>query len=115
MDGLKYINDTFGHKEGDFGIRLISEVVSNMADQEEICVRAGGDEFYLIGIGQYDEDAPQRKIDLCNCILSDKAAKIKKPYSITASIGAVVGKVKGSTDFDDILLKADEKCISTNS
>ena len=56
MDGLKYINDTFGHAEGDYGIRVVADAVARMTGEGEICCRAGGDEFYMIGVGQYTED-----------------------------------------------------------
>lgn len=55
MDGLKYINDTFGHQEGDFGIIAVSKAVKAITEGNELCVRAGGDEFFVIGIGQYDD------------------------------------------------------------
>ena len=108
MDGLKYINDTFGHKEGDYGIRLVSTSVSAAAEQNEICVRAGGDEFYLIGIGSYDENAGQRKIERFTGILTEKTTKTEKPFPITASIGCALHKIGSLTNIDDVLLEADE-------
>ena len=55
MDGLKYINDNFSHTEGDFGIKVVSNAVSSITDSGEIFVRAGGDEFYIVGVGKYSE------------------------------------------------------------
>jgi diguanylate cyclase (GGDEF)-like protein len=63
MDGLKYINDTFGHGEGDFGIKTVSSTLASVARPGEICVRSGGDEFFLIGIGDYSPgDEAERAI-----------------------------------------------------
>ena len=56
MDGLKYINDTFGHSEGDIGIRCLNSVLSSIARSNEIVVRSGGDEFFLIGVGKYTRE-----------------------------------------------------------
>ena len=36
MDGLKAINDTFGHAEGDYGIRTVSNVVQSITSNDEI-------------------------------------------------------------------------------
>ena len=62
MDGLKYINDTFGHGEGDCGIMTVSRAAKMLTRDNEICVRAGGDEFFIIGIGAYpDSECAERR------------------------------------------------------
>ena len=62
MDRLKYINDTFGHTEGDHGIKTVSSAALAVTANGEITVRAGGDEFYIIGVGKYDSDAGEKRI-----------------------------------------------------
>ncbi|MBQ2609609.1 MAG: GGDEF domain-containing protein, partial [Butyrivibrio sp.] len=70
MDGLKYINDTFGHSEGDFGIRTVCDTLQSVARGNEICVRSGGDEFFLIGIGPYGkEDEAERAREFAKAIV----------------------------------------------
>ncbi len=54
MDKLKDINDKFGHSSGDIAIKIVSNALSYAADDDEICIRLGGDEFMAIGI-DYDE------------------------------------------------------------
>ena len=87
MDGLKAINDTFGHAEGDYGIRTVSNVVQSITSNDEICVRTGGDEFCLIGIGKYADDEPQRRTERFLKTLEAVGRSSDKPYEITASIG----------------------------
>ena len=87
MYGLKAINDTLGHAEGDYGIRTVSNVVQSIASNEEICVRTGGDEFCLIGIGKYADDEPQRRTERFLKTLEAVGRSSDKPYEITASIG----------------------------
>jgi len=69
INGLKIINDTFGHKEGD---RLIIEVVRNIKSsfekEVEVC-RIGGDEFLVF--------LPNETIDYA----FEKANKIKDKVS----------------------------------
>lgn len=87
MGGLKAINDTLGHAEGDYGIRTVSNVVQSITSNDEICVRTGGDEFCLIGIGKYADDEPQRRTERFLKTLEAVDRSSDKPYEITASIG----------------------------
>jgi diguanylate cyclase (GGDEF)-like protein len=54
MDKLKYINDNYGHAKGDIALRVVADALSWAADDDEICMRFGGDEFMVIGL-DYDE------------------------------------------------------------
>ena len=107
MDRLKYINDTFGHTDGDMAIRLISTTAMAATKEGEICVRAGGDEFYIFGVGSYTEkDAAARKQDI-NSRLKQSGSLLGKPYEITASIGYAIAPAKG-VNVDAVLHVADE-------
>ena len=48
MDGLKYINDTFGHNTGDEAIKETSKCIYNALNPGEIVARMGGDEFEAV-------------------------------------------------------------------
>jgi diguanylate cyclase (GGDEF)-like protein len=54
MDKLKYINDKFGHYSGDIALKEVANALVKAADDDEICIRLGGDEFMAIGM-DYDE------------------------------------------------------------
>ena len=109
MDGLKYVNDTFGHSEGDFGIRTVCNALLSIAKSNEICVRSGGDEFFLIGIGKYrKEDEARRALEFSEAI--EKASEhAAKPYTISASIGCAVFADCRKTSLDNALSEADER------
>ncbi|MGB7799643.1 diguanylate cyclase DgcJ [Buttiauxella sp.] len=47
-DKLKYINDTWGHKEGDRAIITLGKAILSSVRQSDYPIRLGGDEFYLI-------------------------------------------------------------------
>jgi len=57
IDGFKSINDTYGHKIGDYVLKELSEVVSNYIRKSDIFGRWGGDEFLIILIHTKEEDA----------------------------------------------------------
>ncbi|MBQ5316489.1 MAG: GGDEF domain-containing protein [Oscillospiraceae bacterium] len=105
MDGLKYINDNFGHLEGDFGLKMIASAVMSIARVDDICVRAGGDEFYIIGRGAYDEAQCRRRYDDFIANLDAMSHSSGKEYPILASIGFAHGPL--TRDIDDVLSEAD--------
>lgn len=48
MDGLKQINDTFGHEEGSRAIIAMAEVLRDTFRASDIIARLGGDEFMVL-------------------------------------------------------------------
>ncbi len=109
IDGLKYINDTFGHNEGDFGIKLVSSAAALVTHKNEICVRAGGDEFYIIGVGDYDETEAEKRSDRFISIIEEMSSACNKPFKVTASIGCALQKINDSLNIDEVICEADEK------
>ena len=61
MNGLKKINDTKGHDEGDRVLKMAAALLSQVFVDEEI-YRAGGDEFVVIAL-DVTEDEVKRKIE----------------------------------------------------
>lgn len=51
IDGLKKINDTFGHDAGDRAIKAEAELLKSVFCHKEIVGRLGGDEFAVIAPG----------------------------------------------------------------
>jgi diguanylate cyclase (GGDEF)-like protein len=48
LDGLKLINDSFGHKAGDSALLAVAESISKSVRAGDIAARIGGDEFVVI-------------------------------------------------------------------
>lgn len=48
LDGLKVINDRYGHRVGDEAIRLVGSVLEGLVRPDEFVARVGGDEFHLL-------------------------------------------------------------------
>ncbi|NLK34007.1 MAG: diguanylate cyclase [Gracilibacteraceae bacterium] len=48
MNGLKFINDVFGHQEGDNWLKRIAIIIQQSCRQNDIIARWGGDEFAVI-------------------------------------------------------------------
>ena len=56
MNGLKYLNDNFGHTEGDKGIKTIAEIIKEVAKKDMYLYRVGGDEFAILAVNSSEED-----------------------------------------------------------
>ncbi len=48
VNGLKVINDTFGHSEGDRLLQHSSQILTSVSRQGDILARIGGDEFAIL-------------------------------------------------------------------
>lgn len=48
MDGLKAINDTYGHPAGDAALKIIANVIRTETRQIDLPARFGGDEFVVL-------------------------------------------------------------------
>ena len=48
VDGLKQVNDTFGHEMGDLALRGFANVIRKTIRTSDISVRTGGDEFLVL-------------------------------------------------------------------
>ena len=107
MDGLKIINDNYGHIEGDIGIKTIANVVNNITTESEICVRAGGDEFYLVGLGAYNEQTLLDKQKQFYDELDEINKHSGKDYTVTGSIGSALCDFNGKESFKELLKQAD--------
>lgn len=56
MNGLKYLNDNFGHTEGDKGIKTIADIIKEVAKKDMYLYRVGGDEFAILAVNSSEED-----------------------------------------------------------
>jgi len=106
MDGLKYINDTFGHQEGDIAISVLAQILKETLREEDIIGRMGGDEFVVLSLIKTQQDG----ITLIKRIrenLDEYNNKKLHPYNVSASIGSII--LVDTTDecFESAVLSAD--------
>lgn len=57
MNGLKYINDNFGHIEGDLSLEIVSATILRASTPKMYVYRLGGDEFLVLAVNE-----PESKI-----------------------------------------------------
>lgn len=107
MDGLKYINDNFGHKEGDYALQHLARIIKDCCKSGRICARFGGDEFIILGANATDEDVPALESTF-NIQLESINRIIRKPYKISASIGSIVTDATADVTLFNLITQADE-------
>ena len=74
IDHFKRVNDTHGHPEGDKVLRRVAEIATEMAREEDVVGRVGGEEFVWIAPGASDNMARIMAERLRQTIASRSAA-----------------------------------------
>ena len=86
MDGLKYINDHFGHLEGDEALKALARILAQEQGETGVAARTGGDEFQICMATQSQGIVESRIAAIRKQILQFNAGS-GKPYELSASIG----------------------------
>lgn len=101
-DKFKYINDTYGHLQGDKVLINIGKALARSFRKTDIIGRMGGDEFCV-----YMSDIPSRDFVLSRCRrLMDTVTELNTDVAVTVSIG--VAMYDGEASYDELFRKADK-------
>jgi diguanylate cyclase (GGDEF)-like protein len=90
VNGLKKINDLYGHEAGDLLILMVSGLLKNSIRSTDTVGRVGGDEFILLLSNSTAEDAQQLILRLNDTVFSDARLSVgeAKSFPVTVSLGA---------------------------
>ncbi|WP_299983725.1 GGDEF domain-containing protein [Desulfobacula sp.] len=103
IDNLKYINDRYGHQEGDVAISDTARILKETFRKSDILARLGGDEFSALIKSTEEIDIStriQKKIDTYN-------RGEDKPFTLSISVGELSYDHEKPMDFDDFVSMAD--------
>ncbi len=112
MDGMKQINDNYGHIEGDYALRKVHEAIARACPEEVIQARTGGDEFEIIAQGISEEQGMvylknlKKYLDMFN-------AGDEKEYKIHASCGYAC-RIPGQGDTLERFIKESDEMMYRN-
>ena len=108
VDGLKIINDSYGHEEGDVAITACSKTLVEVFPKDSICVRTGGDEFLILA--SFDnEDDPDKMIKQVYDRIKELNENEHFPYKVGCSCGHMTLKPDKDTDLTAVKSEADSR------
>ena len=106
LDGLKEINDSLGHHEGDRALKKTAEILKETFRSSDILARLGGDEFVVLAAIDTDERAEsltmrlQEKLDEAN-------ARGSRPYNLSLSVGIAHFSDEDNHSIEELMAQAD--------
>jgi two-component system cell cycle response regulator len=114
LDGLKEINDTYGHEEGDAAIRDAAKVLKETFRDADVIGRIGGDEFAIVA----SEKSPASLENITDRI-ENKIGSIGQDtehhYKLSISMGLAHSTPETSCSIDDMLKEADKLMYKNKS
>jgi diguanylate cyclase (GGDEF)-like protein/PAS domain S-box-containing protein len=106
LDGLKVINDSFGHKEGDRALVKTAELMKETFRPSDVLARLGGDEFTALAVVDREGGA-EKLVSRLQQRFDDYNALRLVPYKLSISIGVVQRDDDGTQSMEDLMALAD--------
>lgn len=102
INGLKIVNDSLGHLEGDRFIVEIAKIIKKVVKDSGEVVRWGGDEIVVI-LKDVDKD---KAIEISKSISNECLLANNKPVPLSISLGVSSGKGKS---IDELITEAEKE------
>ena len=100
LDGLKQLNDSFGHHVGDRAIREVATVLRERLRRHDVCARYAGDEF-VVAFRECDlEEAVDRAVELQQAVSQVQVeVGAGQRVRLSISVGAAACPEDGLTEY----------------
>jgi diguanylate cyclase (GGDEF)-like protein len=92
LDGLKVINDTYGHDTGDEAIRLTADGLRAATRHSDIVARVGGDEFLVAGLAPAGAAEAETLAERIRRAIGDRAVSPGRRIPLRCSIGIAIAE-----------------------
>ena len=108
IDGMKGINDSCGHSEGDTAIRALGDMLCRVFRSDDVIARLGGDEFIVFArnAGEPFEDTVRQRVAAA---LAEINATSGKPYILSTSMGFSRYDPANPQTLSDLMGEADRR------
>lgn len=109
LDGLKQINDTFGHLEGDRALVAAAQILRRSFRSADIIARLGGDEFTVFPLEAADWSADLLLGRLDEQVRAYNETHSDRGYALTLSVGVARFEPGSAQTIDQLLDRADQE------
>jgi diguanylate cyclase (GGDEF)-like protein len=106
LDGMKHINDTWGHKEGDRALVETADVLQAAFRESDLLARLGGDEFAVVAVGAPADSAARLSARLAERVSAHNAAG-RRDWQLALSVGMTHCDPERPTSLEAMLARAD--------
>ena len=106
MDGLKKINDTYGHDMGDKAIMLLARVLKDIFRSSDVVGRLSGDEFGIVALGMKIGHVEKTRLKI-EMLCKKVSIENQLPFTLSVSLGAV--DLQKSSVLKQLLSEADKE------
>jgi diguanylate cyclase (GGDEF)-like protein/PAS domain S-box-containing protein len=106
VNGLKLINDSFGHSAGDSLLREIGTVLKETCRAEDILARIGGDEFVIMLYNTGEAGAERLCQRIYKACKAYEKKRDKQTFYLSISLGHAT-KTTNDLSVDDLLREAE--------
>lgn len=106
LDGMKIINDTFGHSVGNIALRETAEILQMTFRKADIIGRLGGDEFVVLALLEEAEGSDalcqrlENNLTLCNSLKG-------RQYLLSLSYGVTIHDPSNTASLEEMINEAD--------
>jgi len=107
LDGLKEINDSLGHHEGDRALVKAAEIFKETFRSSDTLARFGGDEFVALAAISPEEDAESLMFRLKEAFAACNARR-NRPYDLSISVGLAHFDDVDTHSIEDLMARADQ-------
>ena len=105
MDGLKWINDTHGHREGDQALIVLAGIIKKTFRESDIIARIGGDEFVVLL--KCDDDTDEMLTERLYRNIKNYNDEASKAYELSVSTGVARFDPGEPVSIEELLSGAD--------
>jgi diguanylate cyclase (GGDEF)-like protein len=106
MDRLKYINDTFGHADGDAALTEFAHILTDTFRDSDVIARLGGDEFVILTIDATESDLYNIQTRLQNNMAAYNL-RSTNGRALSFSLGVIQVDINTSITMEELLSQAD--------
>jgi diguanylate cyclase (GGDEF)-like protein/PAS domain S-box-containing protein len=109
LDGMKEINDTYGHKAGDQALRSVAELLKKSFRDSDIIARLGGDEFTILALKDYEAPAVRAVTARLWENLEEYRRQENSPFDLSLSVGVVHFNPEDNYTLEELIAQADRE------